>query len=405
MQNSFDKYLLYTATNFAMDDDFINWVLFSDKQDDAFWNNFINIAPNQKKNIELAKSIILSFDTSTEKISVDVKNHIWQSIISKVEHGSIVKMKFRRLWMVAASVLVVVALGLSYLLITRKEKKEITGNLSQAILKNDIAPGGNKAVLTLANGSTIVLDSAKNGTLSQQGNTKVVKLDNGKLIYEKDENANDVAVQYNTITTPRGGQYQLVLADGSKVWLNAASSITFPTAFRGPKREVQITGEAYFEVAHNAKMPFHVKVNHVDVTVLGTHFNINAYNDEGVIKTTLLEGSVKVSDENKSVMIVPGEQALAADNTDKINIKKNIDLEEVVAWKNGKFMFQDADIQTIMRQLERWYNITVSYEQNISNEEFEGVISRNVNISQILSMLEKTGAVKFEIDGKNIIVK
>ena len=307
--------------------------------------------------------------------------------------------------MVAASVLVVVALGVSYLLITRKENKEITRNLSQTILKNDIAPGGNKAILTLANGSTIVLDSAQNGTISQQGNAKVVKLDNGKLIYEKDENANDVAVQYNTITTPRGGQYQLVLADGSKVWLNAASSITFPTAFSGPKREVQITGEAYFEVAHNAKMPFHVKVNHVDVAVLGTHFNINAYNDEGVIKTTLLEGSVKVSDENKSAMIVPGEQALVTDKTDKIDIKKNIDLDEVVAWKNGKFMFQDADIQTIMRQLERWYNITVSYEQNISNEEFEGVISRNVNISQILGMLEKTGAVKFEIDGKNIIVK
>lgn len=396
----------YSPTDFALDDDFINWMLFPGKENDAFWNDYIMNTPWQKKNIEVAKKIVLSFDTSAEKMPNDIKNRIWQSIISKAEHHRVVKMKFRKLWMVAASVLIILVAGLSYLFINRNENKEIPGNVAKnKIFKSDIPPGGNKAVLTLANGSTIVLDSAHNGTLTQQGNAKVVKLNDGQIVYKKDESSNVVAVQYNTITTPRGGQYQLVLADGSKVWLNAASSIRFPTAFTGKERDVQITGEAYFEVAHNAKMPFHVKVNNMDVAVLGTHFNINAYDDEGVMKTTLLEGSVKVSAGNKSVMIAPGEQAQIADSTDKIDIKKNVDLEEVVAWKNGKFIFQDADIQSIMRQLVRWYNITVSYGGNITNEEFEGVIPRNVNISQILNMLEKAGGIKFEIEGRNIIVK
>lgn len=406
MQNSFDKYLQYSSTDFALDDDFINWVLFPDEGNDAFWNEFIINTPEQKKNIITAKNIILSFDTSVKKIPEDIKSRVWQSVISKTENGRVVRMEPRKLWMVAASILILLVAGLSYFYLSKIQNKEMRSNIAKnTVLKNDIAPGGNKAVLILANGSSIVLDSVQNGTLTQQGSVKVVKLDNGKLIYEKDENTNDVAVQYNTISTPRGGQYQLVLVDGSKVWLNATSSIRFPTSFAGKERDVEITGEAYFEVAHNAEMPFHVKVNGMDVAVLGTHFNINAYDDEEVMKTTLLEGSIKVSQGNKSALIAPGEQAQIAEKTDKIEIKRNVDLDEIVAWKNGKFLFQNADIYSIMRQLERWYNITVSYEGNITNEEFVGVISRNVNISQILSMLERTGAVKFEIEGKKIIVQ
>ncbi|MEO8820118.1 MAG: FecR domain-containing protein [Ginsengibacter sp.] len=405
MQNSFDTYQHYRASDFALDDNFIDWVLFPDDEKDEFWNHFIITMPAQKKNIKTAKSLILSFDNSRQEAPEEIKKKIWQSIISKTENGRIVKMKSRKWWMVAASVLIIIIGALTFSYLNKNENKknqDIAGNSKP---KNDIAPGGNKAVLTLANGNTIVLDSAQNGTLSQQGNAKVVKQVNGQLIYQKDENIHSDTVQYNTITTPRGGQYQLVLEDGSKVWLNAASSIRFPTAFTGKERDVQITGEAYFEVVHNAEMPFHVKVNDMEVTVLGTHFNISAYEDEGLIKTTLLEGSVKVSNKDKSVMIVPGEQAQIAENTNQINIKKQVDLEEVVAWKNGKFIFHDADIQAIMRQLERWYNITVSYGPNLSNEEFEGVISRNVNLSQILSMLQKTSAVKFEVDGRRIIVK
>ncbi|MEO6707575.1 MAG: FecR domain-containing protein, partial [Ginsengibacter sp.] len=382
------------------------WVLLPDEKNDASWNEFIINTPEQKKNIDVAKNIILSFDTSAEKLPNDIKNRIWQSVILKAENGRVVRIKSRKLWMVAASVLIVLVAGISFLYINRNENRQIPGNVTKiTILKNDIAPGGNKAVLTLSNGSSIVLDNAQNGTLTQQGNAKVVKLDNGKLVYQKDENTNAVAVQYNTITTPRGGQYQLVLSDGSKVWLNASSSIRFPTAFTGRERDVEIIGEVYFEVAHNVEMPFHVKVNGMDVAVLGTHFNINAYDDEDVTKTTLLEGSIKVSKGNKNTLITPGEQAQIADKNDKIEIKKNVDLEEIVAWKNGKFIFQDVDIHSIMRQLERWYNITVSYEGNMPNEEFVGVISRDVNISQILNMLERTGTVKFKIEGRKIIVK
>ncbi|MEO6837935.1 MAG: FecR family protein [Ginsengibacter sp.] len=406
MQNSFDRYLQYSSTDFALDDDFINWVLFPDGGNDAFWNEFIINTPEQKENIVTAKNIILFFNTSVKKIPDDIKSRIWQSVITKTENGRVVRIKSRKLWMVAASVFIVLVAGLSYLYLSKNENKEVRGNVAKnTIPQNDIAPGGNKAILTLANGSSIVLDSVENGTLTQQDSAKVVKLANGKLIYQKDKNTNIVAIQYNTISTPRGGQYQLVLADGSKIWLDAASSIRFPTSFTGKERDVQITGEVYFEVAHNAEMPFHVKVNGMDVAVLGTHFNINAYDDEGVMKTTLLEGSVKVSQGNKSALITPGEQAQIADKSDKIEIKRNVDLEEIVAWKNGKFLFQDADIHIIMRQLERWYNITVSYRENTTNEQFVGVISRDVPISQILNMLEKTGAVKFEIEGRKIIVK
>ena len=404
MQNSFDKYDHYTVTHFALDDDFIDWVLIPGIEKDAFWNNFITSTPAQKKNIEMAKSIILSFEISQEEVPEEIKRRIWQAIVLKSQNRRIIKMKSRNWWMVAASVLIILigALTFAYFHKTGNKQNQDVAKISKP--KSDIAPGGNKAVLTLANGNTIVLDSAQNGTLSQQGNAKVVKQGNGQLVYQKDEKGDPGIVQFNTITTPRGGQYQLVLADGSKVWLNAASSIRFPTAFTGNKREVTITGEAYFEITHDASKPFHVSVNGAEVVVLGTHFNVNDYEDAGKMKTTLLEGSVKISRGNENVTIAPGEQAQINNSSDKIVIKKNVDIEEVVAWKNGKFIFQDADITGIMKQLERWYNIKVSYVGNPTKEQFEGVISRNVNISQILKMLEKTGAVKFEIKGREVIV-
>jgi ferric-dicitrate binding protein FerR (iron transport regulator) len=207
------------------------------------------------------------------------------------------------------------------------------------------------------------------------------------------------------MSTPVGRQYELMLADGSRVWLNAASSITFPTSFSTSERRVQITGEAYFEVAHDKSRPFHVSVNGLDVQVLGTHFNINSYDNEPAIKTTLLEGEVKVTKGNSSILIAPGEQAVAMNTSNSLSIKNGVDLDKVMAWKNGKFVFQDANIKEIMRQLERWYGITVSYSENATDEEFVGVISRNVNLSQILEMLKKTGRVSFDIQDKNVIVK
>ena len=269
--------------------------------------------------------------------------------------------------------------------------------------KNDIAPGGNKAILTLSNGKQIILDSAANGTLTQQGSIKVIKLDSGQLAYRQSGSSplGEAGMGFNTITTPKGGQYQLILSDGSKVWLNAASSLKYPTSFTGKERNVELTGEGYFEIAHNAKMPFHVEVNEMQVEVLGTHFNINAYSDEVSIKTTLLEGSVKISKEDKSVIIKPGQQVQLS--VDGLVIKDNINVDKVIAWKNNLFRFESEDIETIMRQLSRWYDVNIDYEVK-TNKHFTGIISRNVNASEVLKMLEMTGEMHFRIEGKKVTV-
>jgi ferric-dicitrate binding protein FerR (iron transport regulator) len=270
------------------------------------------------------------------------------------------------------------------------------------VLLNDVAPGGNKAILTLANGSKIILSNAKNGALTQQGNTKVVKLDDGKLAYQPDKTNAPIAVEYNTVSTPRGGQYQLTLSDGSKVWLNAESAITFPTSFTGKERKVSIKGEAYFEVAHDASKPFQVTVNGMEVQVLGTHFNINAYNDEGEMKTTLLEGAVKVSKVSVSKLIIPGEQAVVS-LTEPIIVVQQADVDEAVAWKNGLFHFDNADLQQVMRQLSRWYDVDVVYIGTIPKREFAGEMQRDLRLSQVLELLEKN-EVNFKIQGKKIMV-
>jgi len=287
----------------------------------------------------------------------------------------------------------------------------VTANQNATIKGNDIAPGGNKAILTLADGSQINLDSANNGALTQQGNIRVTKLQDGKLVYNQDGSflSTTAEVAYNTVSTPRGGQYQLTLADGSQVWLNAASSIRFPASFTGKERKVEITGEAYFEVAKNTAMPFRVSIagGRQEVEVLGTHFNINAFDDEELIKTTLLEGSVKVSTpsplERVGVRLRPGQQStLSADA--RINILNAIDTDEVMAWKNGKFQFgEGADVKAVMRQVARWYDVDVEYKGTVTGR-IGGTISRNVNASQVFKMLEMTGTVKFRIEGKKIII-
>ena len=263
----------------------------------------------------------------------------------------------------------------------------------------DIAPGGNKAILTLADGTQIILDSVANGKLTNQGNTKIIKLD-GKLAYSSTGNSSEIL--YNTITTPNGGQYQLILEDGSKVWLNAASSLRFPSAFVGKQRNIELTGEAYFEIAKNANMPFNVLVNNMNVQVLGTHFNVMAYKDESEIKTTLLEGVVKVTSGGAVGLLKPGKQA-RLDNSGNIKIA-DADIETEMAWKNGLFLFDYTDIKTIMRQLSRWYDADISFEGNITHKTFTAQISRNTNLSAVLKKLELTGGIHFKIEGKKIMV-
>lgn len=262
-----------------------------------------------------------------------------------------------------------------------------------------ITPGGNKATLQLADGSVIVLDSAANGNLTSQGNVKVIKLD-GKLTYNSSNNRSEAL--YNTINTPRGGQYQLVLADGSQVWLNAASSIRFPVDFTEKVRKVEITGEAYFEIKKDAAKPFIVTIpGKGQVEVLGTHFNINAYDDENTLNTTLIEGSVKfIADNGESVKLKPGQQAQLSSSVSVLN---DADIDKIIAWKTGWFNFDRADITTIMRQVSRWYDVEVVYEGQVSKKTFSGIVSRSQQIAEVLKIMEKAG-VKFRIEGKKITV-
>lgn len=265
-----------------------------------------------------------------------------------------------------------------------------------------VTPGSNKAVLTLADGSQITLDSTGNGAIAHQGNVQVIKLDSGQLAYNASREAMEGEIRYNTLSTPKGGQFRVILPDGSKVWLNAASSLRFPTAFNGKEREVQLTGEAYFEIAGNPAQPFKVAVKGMRVQVLGTHFNIMAYQDEMNIQTTLLEGAVKVLNGAQAVQLKPGQQA-KLNTAGNMSVSDNVDLEEVVAWKNGYFQFNHESLEGVMRQVSRWYDAEITYEGNIPEREFGGKIERNTDIKDVLKILELSN-VHFRIEGKKIIV-
>jgi len=290
--------------------------------------------------------------------------------------------------LIAASVLLFISISIVFYL-NREGPPLITQKVTNGYL-NEIAPGGNKAVLTLADNSQVLLDS-NSSTLSY------------KLNGEK--NSSNVTVQYNTISTPKGGEFKLELSDGTMVWLNAMSSIRFPTSFIGDSRKVEVVGEAYFEVAKNAEMPFFVKSDKQIIEVLGTHFNINAYHDEQSVKTTLLEGSVKVytHDKSASKFLKPGQQSEIFENENLFNVS-NIDTETAVAWKNGYFRFVDEDLKSIMGKLSRWYNVDIEYQNVDPKLKFGGVISRSRNLSQVLKLLELTGNVKFKVDERRIIV-
>lgn len=311
-------------------------------------------------------------------------------------------------YMVAAGLIGLIAVS-TFLWKSHKEKlaQEMASTPS---IRHDVAPGGNKAVLTLANGHPILLDSAANGELSKQGSSRVVKLSSGKLLYEAQAaeaaGSNVIAELYNTLETPAAGQFQVTLPDGTAVWLNNASTLRYPTHFSGRERLVELRGEAYFEVAKNTGKPFRVKVLQVghglDVEVLGTAFNIMAYSDEGTVKTTLLEGAVNVRNDAQAVRLHPGEQA-RLDNQQRLQVGL-VDTRGVIAWKKGFFNFDNSDLRTVMRQLSRWYAIEVVYDAKVPDRWFDGAISRNLNLSQVLNILEKN-QVHFTLEDKKLIVR
>lgn len=300
---------------------------------------------------------------------------------------------------VAALILGICLTGAAYFLFYNKPKREISP-VQQSVVKKDIAPPEtNKAVLTLADGSKIALDSTGKGTLAVQGMVNIVKLADGQIAYAG--NAGE-APGYNTLTVPKGSKpMKLLLADGSRVWLNVASSITYPVSFTSKYRKVQVTGEVYFEVMKNISMPFFVAHNGMDIKVFGTHFNVNTYNDEKEIKVTLLEGSVEVSKGNHATMLKAGQQAQV--KNESIKVLTAVDLDEVMAWKNGLFYFDGANIKTVMRQIEKWYNVEIHYQADIRYS-FIARISREVSVSEILKLLQLTDMVHFNIEGNKITV-
>lgn len=331
-----------------------------------------------------------------------IKNRLLVTIdINKeAEPGKTSKRKTYLAVAAAVAFLALLSTGAYYLLFSNGNAKELAKQdkqVQKAIAP--IIPGGNKAILTLADGSTVVLDSTDNGTISEQGNIKVKKLKNGLLAYEingKFITEND-ELFYNTISTPRGGQYQVTLSDGTNVWLNAASSIRFPVVFVGKERKVEITGEAYMEVAKNKEKPFKVKAGSSEIEVLGTHFNVNAYDDEASIKTTLLEGAVKISagENNQAIKYLkPGQQS-SVNKNGNVAVMNNADIEEAVAWKNGLFIFKSTDVKTIMRQISRWYNVDVEYKGNV-NLHFTGQLTRNEDVKEVFEKIALTDEVHFE---------
>jgi len=292
----------------------------------------------------------------------------------------------------AASVVISLCIG-GYFLKNKFRQPVITQHQ-----KHDILPGGNRAVLTLSNGKQIILTKAKNGKLATEADARINKTADGQVTYTAENNSTGEEITYNTLATPIGGQYAITLSDGTQVILNAASSIRYPTKFSGTERRVELTGEAYFEVAHNAAMPFHVISKLQDIRVLGTHFNVNSYEDEPATKTTLLQGSILI---NGKTLLKPGEQAIASGGLVAVT---QADTELAVAWKNNKFMFDHNDIASIMRMVSRWYDVKVEYSGPVPDGKFGGSVSRFENASEVLNILELTKKVHFKIEERRITV-
>ncbi|MEO5998254.1 MAG: FecR domain-containing protein [Chitinophagaceae bacterium] len=305
----------------------------------------------------------------------------------------------RSSWWAAAAVFLIGTFSYFFLFNTTSKPAQIV-----KVLRNDVkAPQSNKAMITLANGQKIYLDSVGNDSLATQGNVKLVKLKGGEIAYQQSAGDGGKNLQYNTLTNPRGSKViNMFLADGSKIWLNAGSAVTYPVAFVGVERKVSVTGEAYFEVAHDASKPFIVNYSSMSVEVLGTHFNINAFEDEDHdVKVTLLKGSVKIDNENANRLLKPGQQALV---NKEIKVKSDVDLSFVMAWKDGYFQFNNASLQNVLKQVSRWYDVDVVYEGSNQPRQFVGEMQKNLNLSEMLKILEKN-EVHFRIEEKRLIVK
>jgi len=342
---------------------------------------------------------------------IEAKNQIWQAIEERTEIKPALK---RVAWLkVAAAAVVLFFIGF---IVNNQFKKQFASQILGSNKTEAIKPGSNKATLTLADGSKISLTDANNGVIAKQAGINITKTKNGELVYSiVSTNSAKKENLFNTIETPRGGQYQINLPDGTKVWLNAQSSLRYPAAFNSEERRVELTGEAYFEVAKlndkkGKRVPFKVNSEvsegrQQQVEVLGTHFNINAYKDEPNNKTTLLEGKVRIVNLSSSTsnILKPGQQSVIAASTPAVLVR-NVDAEDAVTWKDGFFSFNDENLQTIMNKISRWYDVEISYRGAKMDKLFGGRISRFNSVNEVLETLQTTGDVHFKIEGRRILV-
>lgn len=341
-----------------------------------------------------------TFPGTHDRVKSAVLQHIRQPVVIR-------RLSFVRKWGWAAAILLLIGAGVVAVM-TGINKKD--NGIAEIKIPADVAPGRNGAVLTLANGDSVVLDSLGNGVIATQNGAQVI-LHNGSLSYAAAEKTAGAMV-YNLVATPKGRQFRITLPDGTEVWLNAASTIRYPTTFAANERQVEITGEAYFEVTKNAAAPFRVVANKKAVVeVLGTSFNINAYRDEAAIKTTLLEGAVRVKETTTNpqqpLLLKPGQQAQISNNASSpaaIQLIRDADISKTMAWKSGLFDFENARLEDVMRQLSRWYDIEIVYPEGIPDIEFVGKINKSISLNGVLRVLERAG-VHFRLEGKKLFVQ
>jgi transmembrane sensor len=390
------------------------------------WNSLLQHVDNP----ELEKVLLARWESRQEAITIPDWEEKCDILLNGNKTTQVVPVHrvhfLRTAWFrYAAAIIILFGVGTYIYVSNQKEKPSVT-QTNPVPVQNDVAPGGNRATLTLADGTKIILDAVANGVIAKEGSTAITKRD-GMIEYDS-RLTSDVSrlTSFNTMATPRGGQYQLTLPDGSQVWLNAESSITYPTAFSGSERKVSITGEAYFEVAKNKAKPFRVDIGTATIEVLGTHFNVNTYKEEPTKNITLIEGSVKIkllpsavsprpskpgeggrltnkSSVHTSLILKPGQQGQLNPRTEKLSLAANPDVEQVVSWKNGVFNFNEVSLKDAMRQLSRWYDVEIVYEGKVPDMTFVGKIGRDLKLSQVLKGLGEMG-IKFRIEGRRLIV-
>lgn len=369
--------------------------------------NYLNIPGDQETTDEVVGDVRPQFDKiRSDKVLLKIKADPRFSAY-KVEPVPTVNLSQRlKLTWIAASLLIFVSVGLwfysekSVTFSNNLVKKEKLHNNIRA--NNSVKPGNSRATLTLSSGEVYKLNNLDTGLLAYASNTRISNSKNGMLLYQVSSTQAVATTSFSTVATPRGGEYKILLPDGTRVWLNSASSIRFSSSFKEKIRRVQLTGEAYFEVAKNKRSPFHVEANGVVIKVLGTHFNVSSY-VKGIVKTSLVEGAVIVeAQDRKAIRLKPGQQAVAVQQRD---IKVfDTDVDEAIAWKNGFFKFQDEDIRSIMEKVARWYDIDVEFKDNVGQERFGVVFSKSKSLSELLASLETVGSVRFKTEGRRVTV-